>query len=65
MMFCASLFASKFSKTCVKTSVLMSTSVECMIGSKPKSLITFCFMICIIADILQFVEWFLKVYFIN
>ena len=27
----------------VKTSVLMSTSVECIIGSKPKSLIAFSF----------------------
>ena len=32
----------------VKTSVLMSTSVECMISSKPKSLSAFCFMVCIL-----------------
>ena len=37
----------------VEASVLMSTSVECMIGSKPKSLIEFGVMMCII---LQFDE---------
>ncbi len=45
----------------VETSVLMATSVECMIGSKPKSLINFYFMMCIIADIWRFVEWFLRI----
>ena len=34
----------------VKTSVLMSTSVECMIDSKPKSLICFYFMMYILSQ---------------
>ena len=34
----------------VKTSVLMSTSVECVISSKPKSLICFYFMMYILSQ---------------
>ena len=64
--------SNSFNKSCINssdcfsvptigdTTVSMSARIICMISSKPKSLIVFCFMMCIIADILQFVEWFLK-----
>lgn len=47
------------------TSVSMSALIICIISSKTKSLIVFCFMMCIIADIWQFVEWLFENYSLN
>ena len=45
----------------VKTSALMSTSVECMISSKLKSLIETWVMMCIIAEVLTVCRVILKI----